>query len=177
MSLRGWHFFISIIGDGVQADVFAGAIATATTARRHENVVKGTVYSAGIIPVRLSRGGPRFLLLRSYRYWDFPKGEIGAGEAPIDAAFRELTEETGLDSPVFRWGKAFVETPRYGRGKIARYYLAEVPTGEAFLPVSAELGRPEHDEYRWASAEQAKRLFNTRLQAVLDWALETMRVQ
>jgi len=53
--------------------------------------MKETVYSAGIIPVRLHTAGPRFLLLRSYRYWDFPKGEIDAGEDPLEAALREFT--------------------------------------------------------------------------------------
>ncbi|NBC48644.1 MAG: NUDIX domain-containing protein [Gammaproteobacteria bacterium] len=134
-----------------------------------------TTYSAGIVPVRLGVDVPHFLVLRSYRYWDFPKGEIDAGEVPLQAAVRELTEETGLQNPLFRWGEAFVETPRYGRGKIARYYLAEVPEGRVVLPVSAELGRPEHDEFRWTTAEQARRLFNPRLQAVLDWALDMMR--
>ena len=114
------------------------------------------------------------MVLRSYRYWDFPKGEIDSGEDPLSAALRELTEETGLRSPVLRWGHAFTETPRYGRGKIARYYLAEVAHGHPYLPVSSELGRPEHDEFRWVTARQAERLFNPRIKAVLDWALATM---
>jgi 8-oxo-dGTP pyrophosphatase MutT (NUDIX family) len=134
-----------------------------------------TIYSAGIIPVRLSPEGERFLVLRCFRYWDFPKGEIDPGEDPLVAASRELTEETGLADPVFRWGRGYTETPRYGQGKIARYYLAEVPVGDVYLPISAELGRPEHDEFRWASATQARRLFNPRLRAVLDWALVRLR--
>lgn len=137
--------------------------------------MRETIYSAGIVPVRLDADSPRFLLLRCYRYWDFPKGEIDAGEMPLQAALRELTEETGLQGPVFRWGEGLIETPRYGRGKIARYYLAEVSAGKVTLPISAELGRPEHDEFRWVTAEQAKRLFNPRLQAVLDWALDKMQ--
>lgn len=133
-----------------------------------------TTLSAGIIPVRLEADGPLFLVLRSYRYWDFPKGEIEPNEEPLRAAMRELTEETGLGKPVLRWGQSFTETPRYGRGKIARYYLAEVSDGNVHLPVSAELGRPEHDEFRWVTARQAQRLFNPRLKAVLDWALAMM---
>ena len=136
-----------------------------------------TIYSAGIVPVRLSPRGERLLVLRCFSYWDFPKGEVDAGEDHLEAAVRELTEETGLVDPVFRWGTAFIETPRYGRGKIARYYLAEVPEGEVYLPISDELGRPEHDEFRWATPAQARRLFNPRLRAVLDWALNLSRGQ
>ncbi|NIR58308.1 MAG: NUDIX hydrolase, partial [Gammaproteobacteria bacterium] len=32
--------------------------------------------SAGVVVVRTDRDGPRYLLLRAYRYWDFPKGEV-----------------------------------------------------------------------------------------------------
>jgi predicted NUDIX family NTP pyrophosphohydrolase len=40
-------------------------------------------------------GGP-FWQKRDLGAWTIPKGEIGAGEAPFDAAMREFTEETGL---------------------------------------------------------------------------------
>ena len=37
--------------------------------------------SAGIVPVALDDGEPRYLLLRAYRYWDFPKGVVEPGES------------------------------------------------------------------------------------------------
>ena len=40
-------------------------------------------FSAGVIVVRRTPEGPRFLLLRSYRYWDFPKGQVETGETPL----------------------------------------------------------------------------------------------
>lgn len=127
--------------------------------------------SAGIVPVRFDGDTPRFLVLRCFRYWDFPKGEIEPDEAPLAAALRETTEETDLTDLRLRWGEGFIETERYGRGKIARYYVAEAPTGDVRLPVSLELGRPEHDEFRWVSAVAAEALLNPRLRRVLDWAL------
>ena len=135
--------------------------------------------AAGIIPVRFPAvdaedPAPRFLLLRAYKYWDFPKGELEPGEAPLAAALREAAEETGLDDFRLRWGEAYIETERYGRGKIARYYLAEAPGGDVELPVSPELGRPEHHEFCWVSAEQARALLNERMRRVLDWALERL---
>lgn len=112
----------------------------------------------------------RCLLLRAFAYWDFPKGRIERDEAPLAAALREVTEETGLAGLVFRWGEAFRETAPYSGGKVARYYLAESPAGDVHLPVSAELGRPEHDEFRWVSFAEAKRLAAPRIREVAEWA-------
>jgi bis(5'-nucleosidyl)-tetraphosphatase len=120
--------------------------------------------------VRQHDGGWRFLLLRAFRYWDFPKGLVEAGEHPRAAAVREVAEETGLEALEFRWGDAFCETERYSHGKVARYYVAESPAGDVHLPVSAALGRPEHDEYRWLGYREARALLVGRVQRVLDWA-------
>jgi len=126
--------------------------------------------SAGVIPVRFVNGRPRFLLLRAYRYWDFPKGEVEPGEEPLDAAVREVREETGLEGPVFRWGREFHETAPYARGKVARYYVAEYPHGAVRLGVNPELGRSEHHEFRWCSAAEAEDLLGNRVRIALKWA-------
>jgi bis(5'-nucleosidyl)-tetraphosphatase len=112
----------------------------------------------------------RYLVLRAFRYWDFPKGLVERGEAPREAAIREVEEETGLAGLVFRWGDAFYETEPYSHGKIARYYVAESPAGDVHLRLSPELGRPEHDEYRWLGYGEARLLLVPRVQRALDWA-------
>lgn len=131
-------------------------------------------HSAGIVITRRIKGEIRYLLLRCYRYWDFPKGEIEPGENPLQAACRESEEETGLTGLLFPWGGGYTETPVYGKGKVARYYLAESPTGDVHLPVSPELGVPEHHEFRWTSYAEARSLVGNRVGAVLDWARERL---
>lgn len=113
---------------------------------------------------------PHYLLLRCYGYWDFPKGEIEDGEDPLQTAAREVEEETGLRDLQFHWGEQFHETPAYGRGKVARYYLAESPSGAVTLSINPELGAPEHHEFRWLPYNDARARLNDRLRTVLEWA-------
>jgi bis(5'-nucleosidyl)-tetraphosphatase len=129
-----------------------------------------TILSAGVVVVR--RGGDvwKYLLLRAYDYWDFPKGVVEAGEDPLEAARREVEEETGLTELTFRWGHGFSETEPYGKGKIARYYVAETTQDEIVLPISPELGHPEHHEYRWAGYQEARKLLVPRVARIMDWA-------
>ncbi|MDH3712394.1 MAG: NUDIX domain-containing protein [Gammaproteobacteria bacterium] len=126
--------------------------------------------SAGVVVVRHYPSQRRYLLLRAYRYWDFPKGLVEAHELPLQAALRELAEETGLHDADLRWGEHYRETEVYGRGKVARYYLAACEHGDVHLPVNPELGRPEHHEFRWLNHAAARELLVARLQPILAWA-------
>ena len=127
-------------------------------------------FSAGVVPVRVTAAGARFLLLRAYRYWDFPKGLVVPGEEPLAAALRELHEETGIEQVELAWGAEYYETAPYAGGKVARYYLGRTGREAVTLPVSPELGRPEHHEYRWVSADQGYALLGDRVAAALRWA-------
>jgi bis(5'-nucleosidyl)-tetraphosphatase len=129
-----------------------------------------TILSAGAVVVRSEGDIRKYLLLRAYDYWDFPKGVVEAGEDPLEAACREVEEETGLRDLNFRWGHGFSETEPYGKGKIARYYVAETRQNTIILPISPELGHPEHHEYRWVNYTQAHGLLVPRVTHILDWA-------
>ena len=120
--------------------------------------------------VRRTDAGWRYLVLRCFRNWDFPKGEVEAGETPLETALREVTEETTLTGLELAWGEGFRETEPYAGGKVARYHVGLSPGGDVHLPVSPELGRPEHHESRWASRAEARRLLPPRLRPILDWA-------
>lgn len=126
--------------------------------------------AAGVVVLRHAPGGWRVLILRAYRNWDFPKGLLDPGESPLAAAVRETREEAGLSDLVFRWGYACIDTEPYAVGKVVRHFLAESPGGEVMLPISPELGRPEHSEFRWTTLDEAAELLPPRLVKVLRWA-------
>jgi 8-oxo-dGTP pyrophosphatase MutT (NUDIX family) len=129
------------------------------------------ILSAGIIVVRKEQEGWKYLFLRAFRNWDFPKGEIQAGESPRETAVRETREETGITELRFHWGEVFKETEPYKRGtKIARYYLAQTSADQVVFAVNPEIGGPEHHEYRWLSGSELERLTPARLLPVIRWA-------
>ena len=130
--------------------------------------------AAGAVIARQSGDGWLLLVLRAYRNWDFPKGMVEAGEEPFAAAKREVTEETGLTDLEFPRGEEHCDTLPYAGGKIARYFLAETTEENVRLPISEELGRPEHDEWRWVSFDEAEDLLPPRLAIVLDWVRRTL---
>ncbi|MDH3393147.1 MAG: NUDIX domain-containing protein [Desulfobulbaceae bacterium] len=130
-----------------------------------------TTLSAGVIIVRFTNNTPLYLLLRVYGYWDFPKGLVDEGEEPLAGAIREVEEESTLTNLHFRWGHEYRETSPYRNGrKVARYYLAESATGKVSLPVSPELGHPEHDSFKWLTYEKAHPLLADRVKPALEWA-------
>lgn len=127
--------------------------------------------SFGIIPIAFpQQGPPLFLVLRAYRNWDFPKGGAERGETPLETATRELAEETGIRDFALPWGTVSMDTLPYAGGKVATYYPARVLKQPLTLPPNPELGRPEHDEYRWVPYAEARVLLPPRLTALLDWA-------
>ena len=122
-------------------------------------------HSAGVIVFR--DNSPRsYLLMRSALtrrpVWEFPKGALETGETELEAAERELFEETGLASGDYTLLEGFQEEERYyftrGTGpdlcliqKKVDYFLAEWVQGEVQL--SREASR-----YEWATVEDAMRM-------------------
>jgi len=115
------------------------------------------VSSGGIV---FRRDGERtlYLLIRdSYRNWGFPKGHVEEGEAPAQAALREVGEETGLSELELRAPIETIDWEFRFRGKrihkTCHFFLIETPSHRT-KPLLAE----GITACRWASFEQAERL-------------------
>lgn len=90
-------------------------------------------YSYGIVPLRKHGDEWKVLLIQHShaKYWGFPKGHAEQGEAPKEAAIRELFEETNLQVVRFFSESSQEEHYQYTlRGqlinKTVHFFVAEV---------------------------------------------------
>lgn len=128
--------------------------------------------SAGVIVVDWKEPEPLILCVRAYSNWDFPKGIVEKGESLMQAATRELMEETEIAAGVdVKLSGISAPSITYGSGskkKTATYFLADRASNkQPFLPVNPELGKPENDEYRWVSVPDLEPLMPVRLLPVI----------
>jgi len=130
--------------------------------------------SCGVVVVRQTDNGWKTILLRAFHHWDFPKGIREPGEDPMQAALREVAEETGIDDLAFEWGDRFFETGPYSKGKVARYFLAQTSQEEITMGLSPETGEPEHHEWRWVSFDEAYDMGSPRVRSIVQWARQVI---
>lgn len=117
--------------------------------------------------LRPTAGGPEYLVLhrregldRLGGTWQAVHGGVEPGETAVQAAWREVREETGL-TPTGLWQLEYVETHYLPEEDIVRL----VPCFAARFPEDApiRLG-PEHDDHRWLPLDGALKLLLWRSQ-------------
>src|SRR4051812_23124231 len=86
-----------------------------------------------------------------YMDWSLPKGKLERGESWLEAALREVEEETGYTARPLTELPSVSYMDRKGRRKLVRYWLME-PVQGAFRP------HGEVDELRWVTKEEAEQL-------------------
>jgi len=107
--------------------------------------------AGGIVWRESERNGVEVLLVHRPRYrdWTFPKGKLHKGESLLDAALREVDEETGLSVVVGH------------RMPVVRYRTLDGPkevTYWAMQPAGGEFSAShEVDKIRWVSLSAARR--------------------
>jgi putative (di)nucleoside polyphosphate hydrolase len=125
----------------------------------------------GLVFMGRRRVGPETVKLR--KSWQMPQGGIDPGEAPIDAARRELYEETNIRS-VLLLGEAEellsydIPSPLAGlawkgryRGQTQKWFAFRFEGEEAEIDVKNPGGgghKPEFVEWRWERLEHVPEL-------------------
>ncbi|HUQ64480.1 MAG TPA: NUDIX hydrolase [Acidimicrobiales bacterium] len=112
------------------------------------------VRAAGGVVLRPGPSGdPEVLLVHRPKYddWTIPKGKLDPGESDLDAAVREVEEETGLHCHVGRELPSVAYDDRNGHSKVVRYWEM-TPARGRFKP------NHEVDEARWLPLEEASQL-------------------
>lgn len=88
--------------------------------------------AAAIIPMADTE---TVVLIRQYRHavgghiWEIPAGTLEQGEAPLDCARRELTEETGFSADTFEKIGEIVPVPGYSDERIHLYVASGLVPG------------------------------------------------
>ncbi len=112
-------------------------------------VVRGTGATLEFLVLRRAAGG------RCAGSWEAVHGHIEASERPVEAARREMEEETGL-TPVRLYNLSRVET--FYQDRIDE--VALVPVFAAFVEPGAQvLIGPEHDRFDWLPPPAAQSRF------------------
>jgi ADP-ribose pyrophosphatase len=79
----------------------------------------------------------RILLVRQYRLpadrylWELPAGKVDEGEKPLQAAKRELVEETGYKAKTWTKLASFFVSPGYVQERMTIYLAKDLTAGEA----------------------------------------------
>ncbi|MFC1644343.1 NUDIX domain-containing protein [Candidatus Omnitrophota bacterium] len=112
-------------------------------------------FAAGGVVIKKEKGELRVLLVKdSYGHWTWAKGHIEEGEAPEEAAVREIWEETGLKNLQIReeLGKQEYSFSLNGKKifKTVYIFLVESAAGEKLTVQTSEL-----EDARWFAAEEA----------------------
>jgi ADP-ribose pyrophosphatase len=115
--------------------------------------------STVVMPVDEKR---RVLLVRQYRLpaqqylWELPAGRIDPGENALQAAKRELREETGCRAKKFIKLAAFYPSPGFLAEKMTIYLAKEITLGQA------EPMEDERIQTRWFTAKEIDELIRSR---------------
>src|ERR1700683_404999 len=107
--------------------------------------------SAVVMPVDAKK---RVLLVRQYRLpvlkylWELPAGRVDPGETPLQAAKRELAEETGYRAKKFQKLAVFYPSPGFLAEKMTIYLATGLTEGKK-TPME-----DERIQMRWFTAKE-----------------------
>ena len=143
-----------------KCDLFSVTEDHASDGKGYE-IRRSIVRHAGSAVMMAVDAKKRVLLVRQYRLpaetamWELPAGRLDPGESPLQAAKRELIEETGYRAR--KWTKlvSFYPSPGYVGEKMTIFLATGVTEGEA-QPME-----DERIECRWFSSAEIDRMLGS----------------
>jgi putative (di)nucleoside polyphosphate hydrolase len=98
--------------------------------------------------------------------WQMPQGGIDDGESPLNAAFRELEEETGIETQATSYIDKMDELVPYDlpvelipklwkgkyRGQMQQWFLLEFLQNDDFINIKTK--HPEFSHWKWMTKEE-----------------------
>lgn len=112
-------------------------------------IARSVVRHAGSAVMMAMDDKNRILLVRQYRLpadkylWELPAGKLDEGEKPLQAAKRELAEETGYQARKWTRLVSFYASPGYVQERMTIFLATDLKSGEA-TPMD-----DERIEVRW----------------------------
>lgn len=114
--------------------------------------------AVGVIVFRKLGDEIKYLILKAHKWGSFPKGHIDKGETKIEAALRELFEETGIknesikfisDDILFSQEYFFKDKNKGLIKKTNEFYFAETFSDEV------KIDGKEISDYKWCTVKEA----------------------
>jgi ADP-ribose pyrophosphatase len=121
-------------------------------------IKRSVVRHAGSAVMMAIDSKKRILLVRQYRLpaekhlWELPAGRLDPGEKPLEAAKRELAEETGYKARKWKKLVTFFASPGYVQERMTIFRATDLIEGEA-TPME-----DERIETRWFTPAEVKKM-------------------